>query len=243
QYRYKSIYTEAIHEALERRVLGDLKTISLLEHRAPFLDKVGQWNKFSKYSGGTLVEKCCHYFDLMNLFAQARPVSVFASGSMAVNFTEFEYGAEQSDIIDNAFVIVSYENGVRASFNLCMFAPTYYEELILCGDEGRLKAFENRNFMPEPVVKSYLEIMCGERRPSRVTTPHYPAHIEEAGHNGSTFYEHINFVDNIEGQATNTAKPEEGFWSVVVGLAAEQSVASGQVVNIAELLAENGIDL
>ena len=80
----------AAQQTLERDAIGEIKTISILEHRIPFLDKVNQWNKFSKYSGGTLVEKCCHYFDLMNLFAQSRPVSVFASGSMAVNFIEFE---------------------------------------------------------------------------------------------------------------------------------------------------------
>ena len=70
QYRYKAQYVEAIHEALERKTIGDLKTISISEHRPPFLDKVKQWNKFSKYSGGTLIEKCCHYFDLINLFVK-----------------------------------------------------------------------------------------------------------------------------------------------------------------------------
>ncbi len=69
QYRYKPIYVEAIHAALERKAIGEIKTITILEHRFPFLDKVGQWNKFSKYSGGTLVEKCLPLtFDLMNLF-------------------------------------------------------------------------------------------------------------------------------------------------------------------------------
>ena len=86
QYRYKPVYVEAAHEALSRKSLGDIKTITILEHRMPFLDKVGQWNKFSKFSGGTLVEKCCHYFDLFNLFAQSRPTRVYATGSQAVNF-------------------------------------------------------------------------------------------------------------------------------------------------------------
>ncbi|MDX1521902.1 MAG: Gfo/Idh/MocA family oxidoreductase [Anaerolineae bacterium] len=243
QYRFKSIYIEAIHEALERKSIGEIKTISILEHRAPFLDKVGQWNKFSKYSGGTLVEKCCHYFDLMNLFAQSKPVSVYATGSMAVNFLEFEYENEKSDIIDNALVIVRYENGIQASFNLCMFSPAYYEELILCGDEGRLKAFENEDFLPETGPKTRLEILCGERRPSRISTPTYPTHIDQSGHNGSTFYEHVNFINNIDGLETNTAKAIEGFWSVVIGVAAEKSVQTGQLVNIADLLAEHGIGL
>lgn len=241
QYRFKATYIEAIHEALERQVLGEIKTISILEHRIPFMDKVNQWNKFSKYSGGTLVEKCCHYFDLMNLFAGSRPVQVFASGSMAVNFTNFEYGGEKSDILDNAFVIVNYANGVRANFNLCMFAPMFYEELILCGDGGRLKGYEHEDFLPVPRPKMGLEILCGESKPARLITPAYPAYIESSGHNGATFYEHIGFLDNIEGKRTNTATVEEGFWSVVVGVAAEESVQTGQVVQINDLLTRHCI--
>ncbi len=241
QYRYQAICVEAIYEALERKAIGAIKTVSILEHRIPFLDKVGQWNKFSKYSGGTLVEKCCHYFDLMNLFAQSAPVEVFATGSMAVNFLEFEYENEKSDILDNAFVLVTYENGVRARFDLCMFAPMFHEQIILCGDQGRLEAREREDFLPGPRVKTHLEILCGEKVPARVSKPSYPSYIEEVGHNGATFFEHISFVDNIEGKKTNTATANEGFWSIVVGVAAEESVKSNAPVNIAELLKRNGI--
>jgi len=240
QYRYKSIYVEAIHEVFERKSLGEIKMVNIIEHRLPFLDKVKQWNKFSKYSGGTLVEKCCHYFDLLNMFAQAKPVSVFATGSMAVNFKEFKYNNEKSDIIDNAVVSVVYENGVRASFNLCMFVPMFYEELTLCGDEGYLKAYEKEDFLPPPRPKTYMEVLRGETRPSRVCNPCYPPHIEESGHNGSTFYEHVNFINNIEGRPNNTATVEEGFWSVVIGVAAEESVKTGKVVLIDELLQKSG---
>ena len=241
QYRYKAIYVEAIYEALVRESIGSIKTISILKHRIPFLDKVKQWNKFSKYSGGTLVEKCCHYFDLFNLFAQSRPSSVFATGSMAVNFLDFEYDGEKSDIIDNAFVTVIYENGIRASFDLCMFSPLFYEEIILCGDEGRLKAFESHDFLPAPRSKTHLEVMRGQDKPSRITTPCYPAFVEEAGHGGSTYLEHANFIDNIEGKETHAATAEEGFWSIVVGVAAEESVKTGQLVNIDALLKANNV--
>ncbi len=236
QYRYKSMYVEAIHEAFQRKSIGEIKMVNIVEHRLPFLDKVQQWNKFSKYSGGTLVEKCCHYFDLLNMFAQSKPASVFATGSTAVNFKEFEYNGDKSDIIDNAIVSVVYENGVRASFNLCMFAPMFYEELTLCGDEGYLKAYEKEDFLPLPRPKTYLEVLLGEAKPSRVCNPCYPPYIEESGHNGSTFFEHVNFIDNIEGIPNNTATVEEGFWSVVVGVAAEESIKKGSVVLIDDLL-------
>ena len=242
QYRYKPIYVEAIHAALERKAIGEIKTITILEHRVPFLDKVRQWNKFSQYSGGTLVEKCCHYFDLMNLFAGARPVSVYAVGSQAVNFIGFEYAGEKSDILDNAFVIVTYANGVRANFNLCMFSPMFYEELVLCGDEGRLKAFENEDFLPDARPSTHLEILCADHRPTVVSQPCYPALIQASGHYGATYFEHVNFINNIEGKETRTASALEGFWSVVVGAAAEASVKAGRPVLVDDLLRENGIE-
>lgn len=238
QYRYKSICVEAIHEVFDRKTIGDVKLISMQEHRIPFLDKVNQWNKFAKYSGDTLVEKCCHYFDLINLFAQSQPVRVFASGNMAVNFTEFEYKGEKSDILDNAFVIIDYENGVRANFSLCMFAPMFYEELVVCGDEGRLRAWEQKDFLPGGELESNLEIMCGENKPSRRINPAYATWIEDSGHNGATYYEHVYFIDNIEGKQTNTASAREGLWSVIVAAAAQESIKRGMPISIEEFLAE-----
>ena len=241
QYRYKAIYTEAIHEALVRKTLGDIKVISMTEHRMAFLDKIGQWNKFSRLSGGTLVEKCCHYFDLINLFAQSRPARVFASGSMAVNFREFEHEKGKSDILDNAMVVIEYENGVRASFGLAMFVPMFYEEIVLCGDIGRLRASENMDFLPGAALKSQLEIFGGETYPSRVTTPSYPVAIEESGHNGATFFEHVYFVDSIDAGKSDGPTPMDAFWSVAVGVAAEKSVATGEPVDIRALLEEEGL--
>ena len=89
---------------------------------------------------------------------------------------------------------------MRASFNLCMFSPMFYEEMVLCGDEGRLKAFENEDILPVPRPQTHLEMLCGENGPRASAQPGYPAYIQDSGHNGATFYEHINFVDNIEGE-------------------------------------------
>lgn len=242
QYRYKAIYSEARHEALERKSLGDIKSLFIMEHRVPFLDKVGQWNKFSRYSGGTFVEKCCHYFDLFNLFAQSRPKSVYAVGSQAVNYKEFDLRGEKSDIVDNGTAIVTYENGVVATFHLCMFAPMFYEELVICGSEGRLKAYENEDYLPDRRPQTFLEVLHGEGgKPSKVMTPCYPEVIQSSGHHGGTFYEHMYFIDNMDGKKTRTATVEEGFWSVVVGCAAEESIRKGCAVDVADMLKEHGI--
>ena len=237
QYRYKAMYVEAAHEALERGSLGAIKTISMLEHRPPFLDKVGQWNKFRRYSGGALVEKCCHYFDLINLFAAAAPVEVYASGGQAVNFRGFRYDGEAADVIDNACVIIVYENGARAQFSLNMFCPNFYEELILCGDRGRLKACEEFDYFHDQHSTSRVEVEHGEDRASRSTSLAYASRIEQSGHHGATYYEHRAFVDQIEGKPANCADAAQGFWSVVVGVAAETSLREKRPVEIPALLA------
>jgi predicted dehydrogenase len=238
QYRYKSIYLEASHEVRERKSLGDVKTISISEHRIPFLDKVGQWNKFSEESGGSLVEKCCHYFDLFNLYADSRPVRVFASGSQAVNFKNMERNGQPSDILDNAFVIVEYENGIKANFSLNMFSPFFYEEIILCGDEGRLSAYERKDYQSAAGLECSLEVVKGENYPTRKISPHYMQFIEDSGHSGATYFEHQKFINNLQGQKTETATAEEGFWAVVVGAAAEESVKRSTPVIIADYLNE-----
>lgn len=238
QYRYKAIYTEARKEVLERKAIGDVKTISIVEHRIPFLDKIDQWNKFSKYSGGTLVEKCCHYFDLFNLFAQSKPKYVYAVGGQDVNFIDFEYKGEKSDILDNAIVTVVYENGIKCNFNLCMFAPMFYEEITICGNEGRIRAYENENYLPEEGNLTHFEMTCADYRPSVISTPCYPKTIQTSGHMGGTYFEHKRFIDNIDGKETDTATIEEGFWAVIVGIAAEKSAKTGKIVYIDELLAE-----
>jgi hypothetical protein len=122
-----------------------------------------------------------------------------------------------------------------------MFSPMIYEELVLCGDEGRLKASEGTNHQAHSQWGSYLEMICNHDKTSRVMTPSYPFFIEDSGHNGATFFEHVRFVDALEGKPSQTATAEEGFWSVVVGVAAEEAIKTGKKVMVEELLEQNGL--
>ncbi|MEM7278988.1 MAG: Gfo/Idh/MocA family oxidoreductase [Pseudomonadota bacterium] len=242
QYRYKAPYVEARHEVLTRQIAGPVKTISMREYRPPFLDKVNQWNKFSRLSGGTLVEKCCHYFDLLNLFAQSEPVRVYATGDQAVNFTDFEKAGERSDIDDSAMVLVDYENGIRASFTLAMFCPDFYEDLVICGDKGRVIATEQFNFQRSDCAKSTLSVELGELGASRTTDVGYTRAIEQSGHHGSTFFEHLALANQMDGQSVDSATPIEGLWSIIVASAAQESLGSKSAVNITEFIRSNGLD-
>lgn len=236
QYRYKAQYVEAFHETLVRASLGKVKTISMSEYRPPFLDKVKQWNKFNEYSGGTLVEKCCHYFDLINLMAQAAPQRVYASGGRAVNFLDLEYEGRRADIDDHAFVIIDYENGVRANFTLNMFCPDFVEEMVVTGEFGRLLATERFDFHQQQPATASISLELGENGASRTTSLGYPRVVEQSGHHGATFFEHQAFFDQLEGKAADCATPLQGMWAMIVASAAQESMHSGQPVAISELI-------
>ncbi len=241
QYRYKAPYVEARHEVLDRGSLGNVRMVSMSEYRPPFLDKVGQWNKYARYSGGTLVEKCCHYFDLMNLFAGSMPERVLASSGQAVNFTEFEKDGERADIDDHAFVIVEYANGARGSFTLNMFAPHFYEELVVSGDSGRMVASESFNFYQDEIARSEVTIEHGESGATRKTELAYARDVDQSGHHGATFYEHIAFMDRLDGKDSDAATPLQGLWSIIVAAAAQESVDTEQPVGIEDFIERHAL--
>ncbi len=234
QYRYKAIYAAAIREVFDQRNVGRVHSVNMLEHRFPFLDKVGQWNKFDRYTGGVLVGKCCHYFDLINLFAGGKPQQVFAVGSQAVNFRDFTYDNRKADGLDQAQVTINYDNGVIGSFSLCMFVPGAREELVVCGDSGRLQAAEQALLGEENCNE--LSVWQGENGASHTSVPTYPSYISRAGHHGSTYFEHVEFAQDLLAGGNRGPSFADGFWSVVVGAAAQRSIVEGTVVTVADIL-------
>jgi len=240
QYRFKAQYVEAL-QAVAKSTLGQVKTVAMSEYRPPFLDKVDQWNKFNRYSGGTLVEKCCHYFDLINVVAQSRPRRVYASGGRAVNFLDFEWRGELSDIDDHAMTIIDYDNGVRASFTLNMFCQELYEELVVVGERGRLVASEHASFQPDTASKAELLVEVPDHPAYRGVPVGYPDWIEASGHYGATFFEHIAFNLQLAGQAVDAATPEQALWSLIVASAAQHSIQIGREVDVGAFCEAEGL--
>jgi len=240
QYRFKAQYVEAL-QAVAKSTLGQVKTVAMSEYRPPFLDKVDQWNKFNRYSGGTLVEKCCHYFDLINVVAQSRPRRVYASGGRAVNFLDFEWRGELSDIDDHAMTIIDYDNGVRASFTLNMFCQELYEELVVVGERGRLVASEHASFQPDTASKAELLVEVPDHPAYRGVPVGYPDWIEASGHYGATFFEHIAFNLQLAGQAVDAATPEQALWSLIVASAAQHSMQIGREVDVGAFCEAEGL--
>lgn len=241
QYRYKAQYQLAL-SALERNELGAVKMISLCEYRPPFLPKVREWNKFSEYSGGTLVEKCCHYFDLMNRIAGAPPARVYASGGHAVNFTDFTYEGRSSDIDDHALVVVDYENGVKAQFALNMFSEELYEALSVSGTLGTLHTEEHASFKSGLPSRSSIRVQTPDHPAYEGIDCTFPEDIELGGHYGSTLFEHQRFRDRLLGLRNDGATCAEGLWAIITAWMAQASMRQGSVVGVREMLASESLN-
>jgi len=233
EYRYMPPVARVIRDVHAGDV-GTVRMVAIREHRFPFLPKVGDWNRFSRNTGGTLVEKCCHFFDLMAHIVGERPVRVMASGAQDVNHLDERYDGAVPDILDNAFVIVEFPGGARGMLDLCMFAEAsaHQEEVGVVGDEGKVEAF-----LPDSVVRTGRRV----DGPAGVVTEvvHDPRVRHEGFHHGSSYLEHLDFLAAVRAGARPTVGLDDGLWSVATGVAAHRSIDEGRPVDLAEVLEES----
>jgi myo-inositol 2-dehydrogenase/D-chiro-inositol 1-dehydrogenase len=234
EYRYMAPITRLIDEVHAGRI-GALRMLAIREHRYPFLPKVGDWNRFARNTGGTFVEKCCHFFDLMRLVVQDEPMRVFASAGQDVNHLDELYDDETPDILDNGFVTVEFRHGARALLDLCMFAEASEneQEIAATGDLGKIEAS-----IPDG------RVVTGIRQPRKIEseTLTIDADVLSAGaHFGSTFVEHQNFQRAIIERRPAAVTADDGLRAVAIGVAAEISARTGAAVDVEEVLAGNFI--
>lgn len=235
EYRYMPPAAEFIAQVHGGRV-GRLHMLAIREHRFPFLPKVGDWNRFSRNTGGTMVEKCCHFFDLMRLIARSEPVRVYCSGAMDVNHLAERYDGATPDIIDNSFTTVEFANGVRAMLDLCMFAEgaEHQEAMSATGDKARLDVL----IPPGDLVYSPRVDWRGPKAVERTHVAVDDALLYAGAHHGSTYYQHQAFARAVLGQGPVEVTAHDGLMAVAIGTAAEISAREHRVVELAEVLEE-----
>ena len=236
QMRYHA-HLNKMKELIDRGEIGKPVMLWLTEFRNPFPQTM-TWAFETKKSGGLLVEKNCHHFDLFHWFTGSKAVQVFASGHQDV--VHHPFGVE-SNILDNAWVIVDYENGARAKLGICMFAGdphaleggagTHMREIGVVGDKGmaRTGGFD---------LGSNLEVRYADNR-NRILHEIGAEACPRTPYNGSGSRGIlIRFAQCIREGAVPEASGEAGKAAVAVGLAAERSAAEKRPVKLSEILAE-----
>ncbi|RJE79444.1 Gfo/Idh/MocA family protein [Paracoccus sp. JM45] len=243
EYRYMPPVAKFLAEA--QAATGGIKMLTIREHRFPFLNKVGDWNRFNNQTGGTFVEKCCHFFDLMRLALGSNPVRVMAMGGQAVNHLNEVVDGNQPDIFDHGYVMVEFENGASAMLELCMFAEgaRYQEEISAVGENGKIEAFVPGpgRFWPADLGPAPVpEVIISPRSPKgpRVEEiPVDPALLAAGDHNGSTYYQHVFFRDLVLGNRKEAAVTlADGMWSVLLGHCSQVSMLESRCVSVSEFM-------
>jgi predicted dehydrogenase len=295
-YRYAPSRTK-VKELIATGVIGKVNSIHfewLLDTRHG-ADYFRRWHRDKRNSGGLMVHKSTHHFDLVNWWLDSSPETVFGLGNLAfygrdnaeargvkqfyVRGTDdprakndpfaldlhsspdlegLYFNAEKEDdaylrdrsvfsdginIEDTMNVLVRYRNGCQMSYSLTAYAPWEGLRIAFNGDKGRIEL--------EEVEKSYVNAgggTSGEGESSGRTLlvrpqwqKPYEVEIDEgAGSHGGG---DVRMLADIFGDPNGEVDPWkraachiDGARSILTGIAANASFATGQPVRVDDLV-------
>ena len=203
-------YFVRLKELLSNEVIGQLGMISCDEVRGPF-DRGYRYSQ--EKSGGSILEKNCHDFDLFNWYAESDPVAVNAFGGQHV----FK---NQTDTVDQATITVEYESGLVATLELCLYAP--FDQRVRSyefrGSEGVMRSPEQEGTID--TIKQY------ENSRISVNTEDFDNHM------GGDRLELVRFLRCLRGEAEPPANPIDAKKASAIGIGAERSIQEGATVEI-----------
>ena len=291
-YRYAP-HNSALRELIAEGAIGTPTSVHfewLLDTRHG-ADYFRRWHRDKRNSGGLMVHKSTHHFDLVNFWLGSQPDTVFAMGDLkfygranaeergvftpytrttgveaakddhfAIDLTAnpvqkgLYWDAEKEDgyqrdqnvfgdgisIEDTMNVMVRYRNRAVMTYSLYAYAPWEGFNVAINGTGGRL----------ELMVRETSYINAGSTSTSEgaakgVDLYHFPLHGEarvipikhaEGGHGGG---DNI-MLNEIFGDATPRpgygANHRDGALSILTGIAANQSFATGLPVDVRKLV-------
>jgi predicted dehydrogenase len=287
------------HTPLRRRIkeillqgrIGDILSVDFhwyldTSHGADYFRR---WHRRMENSGGLLVHKATHHFDLVNWLTDSEPEVVYAQGKLrfygprrnergercltceyknscefyidlttserAVRFyleAEQEDGyirdacvfSPEIDIYDTMSVTVGYRNGMQLSYSLIAHAPYEGWRLSFNGTKGRMDVMEVESW---PDGASSLGLAGGLPLPGEhdriYLYPHFgPVEVIKVpkaagGHGGGDAMIQRALFRGMESDPLKLqADSWSGAMSVLIGVAANESITAGNPVRIADLL-------
>ncbi|MBS6953991.1 MAG: Gfo/Idh/MocA family oxidoreductase [Enterocloster asparagiformis] len=292
-YRYAPTNTK-VRQLIMDGVIGDVFSVHFewLLNTKHGADYYRRWHRNKANSGGLLVHKSTHHFDLVNFWLGTRPETVFAFGGLnfygkqnaerrgVKDFYYRCYGSEQArndpfaidlegnelfreiylkaekdsgyirdrsvfgddiSIEDTMSVLVRYQNGAQMSYSLNSYMPW----------EGYIVSFNGSKGRIEYQVREQAYINGGGERAdegaqkltSIMVYPMfdnpYPVEAEKGvgSHGGGdTVLLNDIFGTPQEDRFQRAASHIDGAMSILTGVAANKSIASGLPVNIGELI-------
>jgi len=228
ELRYAAIW-QRTRALIEEGRIGRIRQLWCKEFRGPWALKIDQWITQQAKSGGAIVEKDCHHFDLFNWFIgrPARRVAAFGSCDLVYGADRFD--GVTPDVLDNAQMIVEYDDHVTAALMLCMYCTGYREglEIGIVGTEGWI--------MANTRGPGRLTLSRREHKEVLEESFELPDEIRKISHGGAVYFEHLAFRDNILNRRRPLTGASVAWWSTAVPLACEKAVAEKRMVEMSEL--------
>ncbi|HEY3081859.1 MAG TPA: Gfo/Idh/MocA family oxidoreductase [Chloroflexota bacterium] len=282
-YRFAP-YPTRVAELLRQGAIGralavDFEWFLDTRHGADYFRR---WHRRKENSGGLLVHKASHHFDLVNWWLEDEPRDAFAFGDRRVygptrtergercstcpyaatcefyaDFAsdpkmqqlyfraEHEDGyyrdgcvfAEDIDIEDTMSATVRYRGGALLSYSLIAYAPYEGWRLAINGTNGRLEAeeFHSGPFVDDPV--QHIRLVRGR---GEIETIEVPKALGGHGGGDERLRDYLFSPEPPPDPLGYTAGSRAGAMSLLVGHAANRSIATGQPVAIDDLLRGDG---
>ena len=152
----------AIRGLIEGDNLGKVISLEASEHIMPWHGGffMRNWRRKKSYSGGFMLEKCCHDIDFYSMIVQSRPIKVASFGGRRSfipenlpkesldEFSKYNLDGWESkknvfdsdaDIVDHQVAIIEYENGAVLSFHTNMRVPDEFRRFAVIGTNGMVE--------------------------------------------------------------------------------------------------------
>mgnify|MGYP005645998181 FL=1 len=165
-----SQHARSVRELINKNVLGNIISIEASEHIMPWHGGffMRNWRRKEKFSGGFMLEKCCHDIDFYNMIVGCRVKRVASFGGRSSfipenkpeknleEFTKYNlsgWEAKESvfesdaDIVDHQVAIIEYENGATLAFHTNMRVPDEFRRFVVIGTNGMVEGDFVRGFL------------------------------------------------------------------------------------------------
>ncbi len=277
-YRYAPFST-AIKQAIMEGAVGEVLSVHFeyLLDTSHGADYFRRWHRRKENSGGLLVHKATHHFDLVNWWIQQEPEQVMAYGTRrfygptrkergerchtcqykktcefywditADPFTKRMYFdcesadgyyrdrcvfADEIDIEDSMSVNVRYNEGAIMSYSLTAHSPWEGYRIAINGTNGRLEANEYGSGVHAQEPAFYFDVF--DRRKQRIS---YTVPKATGGHGGGDDKLLQMLFEGAESDPLGyQAGSYAGAVSILTGIAANKSIATGSDVLVKDLV-------
>ena len=165
-----SQHARSVRELINKNVLGNIISIEASEHIMPWHGGffMRNWRRKEKFSGGFMLEKCCHDIDFYNMIVGCRVKRVASFGGRSSfipenkpeknleEFTKYNLSGweakksvfdSDADIVDHQVAIIEYENGATLAFHTNMRVPDEFRRFAVIGTNGMVEGDFVRGFL------------------------------------------------------------------------------------------------